>query len=442
MTIIKKTTIFMCICLLFALFVMRQPTTHSQDDDGDTACTDLIAQALQTIGSACAEIGRNEACYGHNAINAVPIETADFEFAETGDLADIADFVSIETQSANPENGTWGIAFVSVQADLPDDTDENLTFVLIGETSLGHDAALDEPTTQAFTLQSTNGETCAEAPDGLLIQSPEGQRARIVMNGVELTMSSTLFVKAQEDDEMVLQGLDGEIEVTADGQTEILEPGFVTTVPLDGLTADGTPTPPEPVDPEINFPFDLLTDLLPESDTSASAGASGSPNLPQTYNGESFTFSYPEGWATQPVPATEFLGAYIALSNNPAYLEANINDPSSSGNTAPNTVFLLIYTIDQFSGGEYSSAEAAIQGFIDTVSGFEETYIVNEAPTTITLGPHSATRAQVGFNFPQDPWDGPIYGFGKVVIPIRVTPGGYGEYQAIVEEILASFVFE
>ena len=58
------------------------------------------------------------------------------------------------------------------KADLPDDSDENLTFVLIGETSLNQDAAFDDTTTQSFTLQSADNETCTEAPDGLLIRSP------------------------------------------------------------------------------------------------------------------------------------------------------------------------------------------------------------------------------------------------------------------------------
>lgn len=434
---VKKMTITIVIGVTF-LIALHAPTTYSQDDNEDETCNDLVAQALQTVGSACAEIGQNEACYGYNAIDSVFVDEADVDFVVSGDIADLSDLISLETQSADPDEGIWGIAFISIQADLPDESEDSLTFVLLGGTSLSEDEGFDDNSTQAFTIQSGESETCAEAPDGLLIRSPEGQRARVVVNGVELTMSSTLFITAHEDGEMTLQGIDGEIEVTVDGETETLTAGMMTNIPLDGLRADGPPTRPELVDAELEFPPNIVTSLLPSID-SASADGNNTSTFPNIYSDETIAFSYPDGWAVQVVPATEFLSTYIALSNNPSYMEAAINDPSSVGNTAPDTVYALIYTLPNFGQGQYSSAEAAVQGTVEATAEFHN---IIEGSTSITLDPHAATRAQIGFTFQQDTWDGPIYGVGNYVVAIRVMPGSYGEFQDVIEEILGTISSE
>ena len=100
---------------------------------------------------------------------------------------------------------------------------------------------------QAFTLQSGNGSLCEESPDGLLIDSPAGQRARVMVNGIQLEFASAGFVQAIANGNFTLTGLDGSIDVTAAGQTVTVIPGCLTTVPLSGLDAAGPPTPPQPV---------------------------------------------------------------------------------------------------------------------------------------------------------------------------------------------------
>jgi hypothetical protein len=100
---------------------------------------------------------------------------------------------------------------------------------------------------QAFTLQSGDGSLCEESPDGLLIDSPAGRRARVMVNGIQLEFASAGFLQATPNGNFMLTGLDGSIDVTAAGQTVTVIPGFFTTVPLSGLDAAGPPTPPQPV---------------------------------------------------------------------------------------------------------------------------------------------------------------------------------------------------
>ncbi|MBN1679616.1 MAG: SH3 domain-containing protein [Anaerolineae bacterium] len=313
-------------------------TARSQSD----ACTTLVTQAVDVIGTSCAMMGRNEACYGHTLVAATFQDgAAGVSFEKSGDIAPLLDLQALVTRPADPEAGTWGVAMLKVQADLPDTGDQALTFVLFGDTEVtngvdpeqaslptctitnaggginvrsgpgtsygivnvlesggtavanGRNAAGDwlrvdledgpgwvyvplvtvdgdintlavieegaEPAPvvrpmQVFTLRSGENDTCAEAPDGLLIQSPGGQRAHVSVNGVEMEFASAGFLTAVPDDALTVSGIEGSIAVTAFGKTVTVEPGFKTDIPLEGLEASGPPEDPQVIDEFLTVP--------------------------------------------------------------------------------------------------------------------------------------------------------------------------------------------
>jgi uncharacterized protein YraI len=111
-----------------------QDVAFAQDGEG---CEVIIEDALQTMGSACAEIGRNEACYGHlNVAATFQQEEASFPFDQSGDLVGLIDLQALFTEAVNISAGTWGVALMQVQADLPDDSDSSMSYVLFGDTNL------------------------------------------------------------------------------------------------------------------------------------------------------------------------------------------------------------------------------------------------------------------------------------------------------------------
>lgn len=395
--IIRLFLVFFAFGLLIFMSIneSKPEIAHSQDGgDDDAACTTLIDEALVTMGSACAEVGNNEACYGNILVAATLNEETDGQFETSGDIVDLNDLEALFTQPANPDDGTWGVALMTVQADLPVYSGASVTFVLFGnaniqdastmpvsdgdsdteaaepvtcditnsggsninvrggpstndeivnvfgagETAIADarneagdwvhvdyagtdgwlytpliEAACDvqslaifdpnastdtdsstaetsEPTytyMQAITLESGNSEACDRSPDGLLVRSPEGRRARIVVNGVELTMSSAGFITAQADGDMVIQGLEGSIDVSFAGQTEMVTDGLFTTVPLDGLQADGPPTPPQPVDPNTELP------ALDTANTALVDNNIGAPSCTLTFSETTFPRSGP-----------------------------------------------------------------------------------------------------------------------------------------------------
>jgi hypothetical protein len=104
---------------------------------------------------------------------------------------------------------------------------------------------------QAFYFQSDMGETiCPEAPNGLLIQTPEGTaEVTFLINEVDIQLGSTISFQAQPGGNMVVSALEGHVDVKAFGFTSTAMAGTFLTVPLgaDGRAA-GPPSLPQSYD--------------------------------------------------------------------------------------------------------------------------------------------------------------------------------------------------
>lgn len=140
--------------LLFGIIIAIPMVNNASEPEGvvlaqdDANCEVIIEDALQTMGTACAEIGRNEACYGHLNVAATFQQDLSFPFDQSGDLVGLIDLQALFTESVNLDAGTWGVALMQVQADLPDDSDDSMTYVLFGDTNLTTDAEeMDDVTT-------------------------------------------------------------------------------------------------------------------------------------------------------------------------------------------------------------------------------------------------------------------------------------------------------
>jgi hypothetical protein len=105
---------------------------------------------------------------------------------------------------------------------------------------------------QAFYFQTgINDAPCEEAPDsGILIQTPEGAgQISFTVNDVNIQLGSTAYLQAQSDGEMMVNVIEHQATVSAQGVTQSVPAGSRVRVPLDAnLSADGPPTEPEPYD--------------------------------------------------------------------------------------------------------------------------------------------------------------------------------------------------
>jgi hypothetical protein len=101
-------------------------------------CANVVQEGLAATDQNCANLGRNQACYGNVLLEAVPQAwVTDFNFAENGDVVDVAAVESLHLSSEVEDTGVWGVAVMNIQANLPDTLPgQNVTVLLFGQVDL------------------------------------------------------------------------------------------------------------------------------------------------------------------------------------------------------------------------------------------------------------------------------------------------------------------
>lgn len=226
------------------------PTEQAIPTARGLACAQLINQAVQTVGAACAELGRNTVCYGNRLVQAAFQQGSAPQFVVSGDRADLLAVQRLETSPLDETAQTWGIALLKALVNIPETLPgQGVTFLLFGA------AALDgiSPQMNAVRLRTGIGPLpCSEAPpSAMLLQSPQGTSVTINLNGASLTLGSTLYLTATENGLLTVATIEGTGIVSAFNTTRVVLPGAQVTLPLggnEGLQVIGPPSEPEPFD--------------------------------------------------------------------------------------------------------------------------------------------------------------------------------------------------
>jgi hypothetical protein len=124
--------------LLFMMLVFFcvAPIVIAQAD-----CPAIVTAALNTAAEACVQLGRDQACYGNVMLEASPhAGVSRFSFEQTGDLVDVTDLETLRLNSMSLEDSTWGIALMKIQANIPDESPENVTLVMFGNVNINNDS--------------------------------------------------------------------------------------------------------------------------------------------------------------------------------------------------------------------------------------------------------------------------------------------------------------
>lgn len=134
------------IMLLFSTLAATAQTTGG-------VCPGAVNEALAQLGTNCASMSRNTACYGFNNVTAnfnVPV--APGFFTNTNERADLQTINSLRTGPLNLANNLWGVSLLNVQANLPDALPgQGVVFVLLGGAQV-EDAV---PASQAVIPKTT-----------------------------------------------------------------------------------------------------------------------------------------------------------------------------------------------------------------------------------------------------------------------------------------------
>lgn len=96
------------------LVIMSISLVAAQTDD----CPELVKRAITAVAKVCDTLNGNEACYGNDRLQAELDDNA--PFTQPADRVSVGDIRSLHTFGLDEQAGTWGIAVLDVQANLPD----------------------------------------------------------------------------------------------------------------------------------------------------------------------------------------------------------------------------------------------------------------------------------------------------------------------------------
>lgn len=236
--------------LFYGLFLCLAPVLVLAQTD----CPTIVQTALDAADVLCQNTGRNQACYGNIDITAQPQASAqNFRFQVVGDTVNVSDLESLKLSPMNEQTGAWGVALLRLQANLPDTLPgENVTFLLFGDVEISNAVDPNDTTEkpmQAFRLKTGVGDAgCDEAPEsGLLVQTPEGaDEIAFNVNGVGVSMGSTVLFQADPEAGMSVSTLEGAAFVVAEDGAQPIVPGSWVRIAMNNeLQASAGPELPE-----------------------------------------------------------------------------------------------------------------------------------------------------------------------------------------------------
>ncbi len=256
----RAIVLFAVVVLGLLAFTLVNAQENASEDE---TCPGLIYDAIAQTNDLCGSTARNEACYGHQNVDA-SLRAAEVRFDAPGDIATLAAIERIQTQPLDTGLAQFGIVLLRAQAGLPDSLPgQNVTMLLMGDVTVQDESADMEgmQPMQAFVFTPGVGVSRCETLDydSIAIQSPDNVTVNLFVNGAEIELSSTAVLLATEAelDMLIVEG-QGSIRTAEGAQT--VSAGEWSQVALDESRAVGAPAAPSAFPPEriAHLPLALL----------------------------------------------------------------------------------------------------------------------------------------------------------------------------------------
>lgn len=166
-------------------------------------CATLFQVAVETAHEACDDMQINIACYGHSLVTASPFPQAEaFQFQMIGDVIDIAQIASLETEAEDIDDAIWGVARIDVEAFSPNSPHNTLTMLMFGDVEITNNFEPDELTGVVNATRNVNVRRIP-SPDAVILGIVESD-ARVIIVGRNAD-SSWLRVRSEDFEGWLLQ---------------------------------------------------------------------------------------------------------------------------------------------------------------------------------------------------------------------------------------------
>lgn len=196
----RRLVTIICLALTLAGVAFSTQRGLTQDTGGN--CPVLVKQALEAVGNSCGGLARNSACYGFNRVNATfSGDVGENFFSKPSDQSNLKLLQSIDTAALNETLNEWGVAVMSVQANIPDTLPgQAVSFILLGDVSVDNAVPADQAVTPAAnpiglttinqsnirTLPTTNSNVVGSVESGSTLNAdainPTKDWLRVVFN--------------------------------------------------------------------------------------------------------------------------------------------------------------------------------------------------------------------------------------------------------------------
>ncbi|MCA0456363.1 MAG: SH3 domain-containing protein [Chloroflexi bacterium] len=155
--------------LTFSALAFSTQRGYTQDANAGGECPTLVKQALEAVGDNCGGLARNSACYGFNRVNATFAESvAEDFFSRPADQTDLKLLQSIDTAALNESIQEWGVAVMSVQANIPNSLPgQAVSFILLGDVQLDNAVPPDdavEPAAESIAVSAISSSNIRTLP--------------------------------------------------------------------------------------------------------------------------------------------------------------------------------------------------------------------------------------------------------------------------------------
>lgn len=220
------------ILLLFALPIATSAQSNS------ATCQAIITQAATSAGVNCANRSTGTVCYGSPVVES-NLEVDPSAFDQPSERVLLSDVIHLRPQAVNLASQTWGIFTANMQADLPEESPNDVVLLGLGgielengvETSPDATPAVDGflPMQSFYLRTGVGGTPCEAAPSLLTVQGPRDETVTVEANGVTIQIGSTIVIRTFDAGEPV--GRQMEIIVLSGVATIIPETGDPVMIP-------------------------------------------------------------------------------------------------------------------------------------------------------------------------------------------------------------------
>ncbi|MCC6802159.1 MAG: hypothetical protein IT319_04670 [Anaerolineae bacterium] len=190
------------IAVMAAAFIVMYVGYQHLAAQNVVTCPGLVQRAIDSVGNNCGGLDRNSACYGFNDVEAAfsVAQPVSF-FTAPSDRARLLELESLSTSPMIEEQEKWGIALLSVQANLPDTLPgQSVIFMLMGDTQVENAVPEDNTFQTGATVNVSlsigadlyyepglGGQVVGSIPQGTALTadavSDDGQWVRVVYRG-------------------------------------------------------------------------------------------------------------------------------------------------------------------------------------------------------------------------------------------------------------------